>query len=537
MELTRENLNDISSWKAAGIDLPRFDIEKMRSLTKEKPQWIHFGSGNIFRGFLAAVQQKLLNAGKAETGIVAAEGFDYEIIEKIYKPNDELSLLVTLNADGTMDKSVLASVADSIAADSENAEEWNKLKKYCVDPSLQMISFTITEKGYNLFAEPDKYFPDVEHDIVNGPKKPRTIMPKITALLAERFKAGKLPVALVSMDNCSHNGDKLRNAVMHIADAWVKRGFVGMDFLLYLKDESKITFPCSMIDKITPRPSQKVQEHLKEIGFKNNDIVVTSKKTYIAPFVNTEAPQYLVIENKFPNGRPELEYAGVFFTDLDTVEKAERMKLCTCLNPLHTSLAVFGCLLGYTSIAAEMKNEALRKLVNGIGLKEGMPVVVDPKIINPKTFINEVIEKRLPNAFIPDTPQRIVSDTSQKIPNRFGNTIKMYMKRKDLDVKDLNLIPLVFAGWCRYLLAVDDNLEKMELSYDPMLKELQGYLKNIKADDPNSVGDSLKPILSNERIFGANLYEIGLAEKTESCFKKMLCGKGSVKKVLEDTVL
>lgn len=121
------------------------------------------------------------------------------------------------------------------------------------------------------------------------------------------------------------------------------------------------------------------------------------------------------------------------------------MKVCTCLNPLHTSLAIFGCLLGYTSIAEEMKDETLRTLVNKIGYDEGMPVVADPKIIEPKQFANEVITVRLPNPFIPDTPQRIACDTSQKLSIRFGETIKLYVERDDLDVGSLRYIPLTLG--------------------------------------------------------------------------------------------
>lgn len=91
------------------------------------------------------------------------------------------------------------------------------------------------------------------------------------------------------------------------------------------------------------------------------------------------------------------------------------MKVCTCLNPLHTALAVFGCLLDYNLISAEMKNETLVKLVEGIGYKEGLPVVVNPGILDPKEFIDTVLKVRVPNPFMPDTPQRIATDTSQKL--------------------------------------------------------------------------------------------------------------------------
>ncbi len=71
-------------------------------------------------------------------------------------------------------------------------------------------------------------------------------------------------------------------------------------------------------------------------------------------------------------------------TDRDTVNKVERMKVTTCLNPLHTALAVYGCVLGYTLIADEMKDQELNKLVHEIGPVEGMPVVTDPGILSPE---------------------------------------------------------------------------------------------------------------------------------------------------------
>ena len=76
-----------------------------------------------------------------------------------------------------------------------------------------------------------------------------------------------------------------------------------------------------------------MEELLKKDGLENLDPVITSKKTYVAPFVNAEESQYLVIEDSFPNGRPSLEKGGFIFTDRKTVDKVEKMKVCTCLNP------------------------------------------------------------------------------------------------------------------------------------------------------------------------------------------------------------
>lgn len=521
------------TWKEKGYEIPEYDREKLRKETLDNPTWIHFGAGNIFRGFPAADLQKLLNTGCYDRGVIVCEGFDYEIIEKAYKPYDDLSLLVVLKSDGHIEKRVIGSVVESIAADANMTAEWNRLRKIFREPSLQFASFTITEKGYSLTDSRGEFLSFVTEDFTSGPDKPVHIMGKLTALMYERYKAGELPIALVSMDNCSHNGDKLLASVKIYAEKWIENGLAEQGFLGYLLNRDKVAFPWSMIDKITPRPDDKVKSILKEDGFEDTELIITSKNTYTAAFVNAEETQYLVIEDTFPNGRPPLEKAGVLFTDRETVDKVEKMKVCTCLNPLHTALAVFGCLLSYTAIWEEMRDKDLVKLIEHIGYSEGMPVVVDPGIINPRDFIRDVLKLRLPNPFMPDAPQRIATDTSQKIPIRFGETIKAYHRSESLKASDLTFIPLAIAAWCRYLMGIDDKGNAFTPSPDPLLKELQGYVSGIKLQDELPDKDVLRPILSNDKIFAVNLYEAGLGEKIEGMFAEMISGPGAVRKTLQ----
>jgi fructuronate reductase len=348
-----------------------------------------------------------------------------------------------------------------------------------------------------------------------------------------RYLAGALPLALVSMDNCSHNGDRLREAVLTFAHKWQEAGHVDKGFAAYLEDPVKVGFPWSMIDKITPRPDDSVKAMLIADGFEGAEGRMTAKNTYIAPFVNAEEARYLVIENAFPNGRPPLEKAGVIFTDRETVDKVEKMKVCTCLNPLHTSLAIFGCLLGYSRISEEMKNPALVKLIEGVGYAEGLPVVVDPGIISPKKFIDEVINVRLPNPFMPDTPQRIACDSSLKIPIRFGETIKAYMASNSLKTGELKFIPLVIAAWLRYLLGIDDQGNAFAVSPDPQYESIAGNLAGIALGQKGPFHAALQPILSNSRLFGVNLYEAGLGGRVESIFGELLADPGAVAKTLK----
>ena len=356
-------------WKEKGYELPSFDVEAVRKKTYENPTWVHFGAGNIFRAFPAAVLQKALDSGKYDRGVVVVEGFDYEIIDKAYRPYDNLSLLVVLKSDGTIQKQVIASVTESLKADKGFADDWKRLEDIFENPSLQMISFTITEKGYSVS----------DADLEKG-LNPGLIMGKVTALLYKRFQAGKYPITVQSMDNCSHNGDKVRQAVTAYAKKWKSMGLVPAGFLEYVQDDKKVSYPWSMIDKITPRPDEKVKKLLEEDGFEDWETIITDKKTYTAPFVNAEETEYLVIEDNYTNGRPPMELGGVLYTDRETVDKVERMKVCTCLNPLHTAMSIYGCMLGYSLISEEMKDEDIRGLITKLGYIEAMPVVIDPGV-------------------------------------------------------------------------------------------------------------------------------------------------------------
>lgn len=532
MKLNYQGIQDTAAWEKAGIKLPSFDWKEMSARTEKEPTWVHFGAGNIFRGFIAALQQRLLEQGLVKSGIVAADTFDYGIIDSIYDPFDSMTLMVSLLPDGSMKKEVIASIAKGLRAGGAYPQDMEELRAIFRNPSLQMVSFTITEKGYALKNIQGEFFPFVQADFDNGPAKCSHAMALVASLLLERFNAGGTPIAVVSMDNCSHNGEKLKGSVLTVVEKWLEKGFVTNQFAEWIKDESKVSFPWSMIDKITPRPAKVVEEALAADGVENMAPIVTAKNTFIAPFVNAEAPQYLVIEDRFPNGRPPLEKAGVYMTDRDTVNNTEKMKVTTCLNPLHTALAVYGCLLGYDSIAAEMKDRELVSLIEKIGYTEGIPVVVDPKILSPMDFIHEVIDQRLPNPFIPDAPQRIATDTSQKVAIRYGETIKSYISRPDLDPGKLTYIPLAIAGWLRYLLAVNDEGKPMECSADPMLETLQAQLSGVTLGDPDSVTGKLEPILSNPAIFAVDLTAVGLGGKIEGFLREMLTGPGAVRATL-----
>ena len=129
MKLTNTGLQNRSEWEDKGYILPSYDRASMVQKTEKQPTWVHFGAGNIFRIFPAALQQRLLSKGLAETGIIVGEGFDYQIIDEVYEKHDNMTLMVTLKSDGSIAKEVIASVAAAYKCDQQFSKEWAFFQK------------------------------------------------------------------------------------------------------------------------------------------------------------------------------------------------------------------------------------------------------------------------------------------------------------------------------------------------------------------------------------------------------------------------
>lgn len=533
LQLNFEGLENREAWAKADVQLPSFDPKKLRDDTADKPRWIHIGPGNLFRGYIAVLAQELIEEGHLDTGIVVVSPTGPSTPESQYWPFDNLALQVKMFADGRLEKTVVGSVVR--AMDGQKKEDIADLRGMFENPDLQMLSFTITEKGYQVRGLDGDFQQGAKDDILAGPKADQynNVMSLVASMLYRRYETVKKPIAVVSMDNFSHNGDKLRESVVSIASEWKEKDLVDQAFLDWLQDDKEVAFPWSVIDKITPGPDARVAEQLLEDGLAVGKMGKTRRGAPAAGFVNTEAAEYLVIEDRFPNGRPKLEASGIHMTDQETVDKFERMKVCSCLNPLHTAMSVVGCLLGYEKISEEMADEDIVNLIKGIGYTESLPYVADPGIVEPKAFLDTVMEERLPNPYMPDTPQRIATDTSQKVGIRFGETIKLYVEHGEVD--KLKFIPLAIASWLRYLIGVDNEGNAFEVSSDPLLEDLQAYLEGLSLGGEIDTA-KLDPILKNKDLFRNDLLEIGLGDQIKGYFVEMMEGPGSFRKTLNKYV-
>ena len=170
LHLNRQEIAENRSlWEEKGFALYSFNDKAVIEETKKAPQWLHIGSGNLFRAYIAVLQQRLLDQGLAHTGIIAATTHNAAVVDDVFRPYDNLHVNVTMEADGQFGKEVIGSVCESAAVKESRPADWQRLLDIFTAPSLQMVSFTITEKGYNLKDYDGNYYDDVASDLQEGP--------------------------------------------------------------------------------------------------------------------------------------------------------------------------------------------------------------------------------------------------------------------------------------------------------------------------------------------------------------------------------
>jgi fructuronate reductase len=527
MAVKDNGLNHSKLWKKGGFRLPKFDREKMISATRKNPVWIHFGLKNRHSIFPAILMQRILDNKQAEQGLYVCEAPDAGIADSSHIPYDDVSLLITPDSNGKFIKTVIASVAGCYRCCQTDTADWNELKNIFCRKSLQIASFTIDKEKYEMKDSSGNYKPEYLPDFEAGPSGAELFISRLCALLYERYLYGEQrPIALVSLDDCAQNGinlhseEKLQQAVYSIVSEWVKRELVEDGFWIYVISPNFVSYPWSITDTLL-LSDQNIPEQFSKGSLNHEDGAVT-EETY-----------YLVIEDTFPNGRPPLEKAGVCFTDRETVSKVERMEKCMCLVPLYGALAVFGCLLGYENMADEMNDRLLNALVHRLAYEEELPVTVNPEIIDPKRYVKEVLDIRLPNKLVSNTPQQFLADMSQHMSTYFGESIKVYHKERN--IQELKYIPLVLAVWCRCLMGLDDDGVPFDINVFPVPEKAR-TLTAVQLCSHNAgemTEEYLSPLLADVSVFGIDLYACGLARRVVQYFNECISGTGAVRAVLQ----
>ena len=434
---------------------------------------VHLGLGAFHRGHQALITDETMQlSGERNWGIIAANiRSGVQLVEDL-QAQDNLYTVTETNPDGSRIHKLVSSLVDTVFP----GDDRRALIEMMSQENIRIVSLTVTEKGYCTNLATGELLLDnplVEHDIANR-DNPRSAIGLIVAALAARREAGIKPFTILSCDNMPDNGKRTRNAVLQLAEQY--------DPALSQWIAETCTFPCTMVDRIVPAVTENdLAAVKKELGMEDKGAIVC------------EAFTQWVIEDDFLMGRPDWDKVpGVSF--VDDVQPYEEMKL-RMLNGSHSFLAYLGYLGNYTTISEVTADPqyfaATRKLMNEVSA----PTLDMPAGSDLEAYAEGLLQRFL-NPGLAHHTWQVAMDGSQKVPQRWLNTIRFHLENGS----SFAPLALGIAAWMQYASGVDMNGEIIDVR-DPMADEL----KAIGDHYANNIEGRIKAFLNISPIFGDEL--------------------------------
>ncbi len=379
---------------------------------------IHFGPGAFHRAHQAVYTNNLLVNGSTEWGICEVAINSATVRDKLLE-QDNLYTLAIL--DREISYQVIGAIKEILVAPEDPKLVIERLAL----PAIKAVTLTVTEKGYCLTPEDGLDFQHkaIVHDLQNV-DKPRSVIGFLSAGLKKRYKQGLAPFVVISCDNVSENGKRLKRAVVDFAMA------DDPVFALWL--EKEVFFPCTMVDSITPATDEELCRRVEKCtGLKDN-----------WPIQRESFSQWIIED--LPNmSLPPWASVGAIVTK--DVSGYELTKL-RMLNCLHSTLAFLGYFVGLETVEQAIKNLEIKAFIEQMLLEEIIPTLPEIKGLN-KTAYGEKIIQRFENPAIQHLLAQIAWDSSQKIPYRIIAIITDNITHN----KTSPMLCLSLAAWMKFV--------------------------------------------------------------------------------------
>jgi mannitol 2-dehydrogenase len=456
-QLTAQTVADLDD----GVSVPSYDRSRVTTGI------VHFGVGGFHRAHQAMYVDALMNEGKAlEWGITGVGLLPGDRrMQEVLGAQDHLYTLVVKDADGTMHPRVIGSIVDYLFA----PDDPEAVLRLMSDPATRIVSLTITEGGYlvnQATGEFDADDPSIQHDLA-ADAVPATAFGFVTEALARRRAAGVEPFTVMSCDNIQGNGEvahKMIGAFARLKDAELA-GWI----------EEHVSFPSSMVDRITPVTTDADRAHLAErFGVQDGWPVVCEPFTQWA------------LEERFPTGRPPFEDVGVQL--VPDVMPYELMKL-RLLNASHQALCYLGYLAGYRYAHEVCSDDLFTGFLLGYMDREATPTLEPVPGVDLDAYKHELIS-RFANPEIKDTLARLCAESSDRIPKWLVPVVRHQLASGG----EVRRSALVIAAWARYAEGVDESGEPIEI-VDRRKEAVMGRAAAQREDrlaflrDPDLFGD------------------------------------------------
>lgn len=430
---------------------------------------LHFGIGGFNRSHQAYALQQLVQLNEEIYGEwnicgVCILPHDRPLVEKFRK--QDLLYSLRISATGMKEEVMIMNIITELLYGPEDAT--GILQKIASD-STKIVSFTITEGGYNIDEATGEFLlnnPDIKHDL-DPANTPKTVFGYLARGLKSRRDNGMGQLTLMSCDNIQENGDVLKKALYSFINKY------DQSLIDYL--ESSVSFPNGMVDRITPVTKDADRKKLEDNYQYKDDCLVVCE-----PFFQW------VIEKEDMGSFPPLDKVGVTF--VDDVRPYERMKL-GILNGGHTLVGLVGKALGYTYIHDAVNDKNISALFTCYNEYEVIPSLATLNNVNYNDYVKEV-KARFGNAMINDSTDRIISGSTAKIPKFILPIILDQIAKNG----SATIGALIIAFWWHYL---DQQISagKGDAIDDPA-KDM--WLKLFTANTP----DTLSSFIATKEVFG-----------------------------------
>ena len=434
----------------ASIARPAYDR------TKLKPSIVHIGVGAFHRSHMETYLDDLATSdeeGKTEWGVVGVGLLlhDGELIRTL-GIQDNLYTVVTRSAE-TTELQVVGTLIETLWA----VKQAETVLERMTSPQTKLVSLTITEGGYAFDPETGDLqtdLPAIAHDLHNL-GEPQSVYGFLVEALRQRKEAGIAPFTVLSCDNLQHNGDMARKMTLQFAER------ISPELAAWIAES--VTFPNSMVDRITPATSDELRRLVGERGGYSDAVPVGCE-----PF------RQWVIEDNFCNERPPLERVGVTFTEDVTPYETVKIRM---LNAGHSAIGYLGAGAGYEFIHEIMADPLFSEFLTRLMTEEIAPMLSAPPGMELENY-GKSVRERFVNPVLRDGTARICGDASNKIPKFLLPTLRERLAQ----TLPVPLLSLSLAGWFHALRGKTDDGDPLTIA-DPMSALLEKTAK-AGANDP-----------------------------------------------------
>jgi len=397
---------------------------------------VHLGPGAFFRSHQAWFTEQALNLHGGDWGICAV-ALNSNSVKKQLKPQQGLYSLVEL------DKNIKTSVIGAVKEVLAYQEDFAAVISYLCAPKTKIVTLTITEKGYyqNVDGHLDLHDVVIKQDLAN-PERPTSAIGLLVLACQQRLIANIAPLAIISCDNVSDNGKKLKCSLVEYAQK--------IDQTLADHIQAQVICPGTMVDSITPATDDALAKQLfNQYNYQDNWPI------------KREAFTQWVIEDILPADIPAWHRVGVTFTQ--DVAGYEMAKL-RVLNATHSTMAYLGCLLGIKTVYDAIHQESIQHFIREMLTNEVKPSFSVPSDMNFEHYCQSILQ-RYRNPEIKHLLAQIAWDGSQKLPMRIIPVIVSNL----LSNQPIDKCCITLAAWMRFV--VQKSRDGSEL-IDPLKNSL-----------------------------------------------------------------